>query len=173
MSKDDDKIGFVFRYLDPDNYYILSWQKQGNQMRFTKILDGKEVGLATTEIGYRQSKWYSLKVAVSDNVMMAYLDEKRVLVASDSSLTRGKVGLYCHGNAGSYFDDFTVEGIIGQPWSDKDGDGIEDRVDICSETPTGIEVDKRGCRARTIVKASQTRRRAWQFYFIKWIGSRG
>jgi len=59
MSKDDDKIGLVFRYVNANNFYILSWQQDwGNKMRFTKIANGKEEDLAITEIGYQKNKWY-------------------------------------------------------------------------------------------------------------------
>ncbi|MCF7876219.1 DNRLRE domain-containing protein [Candidatus Bipolaricaulota bacterium] len=112
MSEDDDKIGFVFRYLNPDNYYIFSWQKDwGSRMRFTKIVDGEGTELARNDLGYQQGKWYDLKVKVAGDKMIAYLDGKEVLSATDDSLTRGQAGLYCHGNQGSYFDDFLVKSI--------------------------------------------------------------
>ncbi len=123
MSKYDDKIGLIFRYVNPNNFYILSWQQDwGKKMHFTKIFNGEEEDLAMTEIGYQQSKWYDLKVEVSGNKMIAYLDGNRVLATADSSLTHGKTGLYCHGNMGSYFDDFTVrsiKGVTGKAWSDR------------------------------------------------------
>jgi|GEM_PF-6796369 len=148
MSKDNDKIGFVFRYVNPNNYYILSWQDQGKKIRFTRILNGKETNLAKKEIGYQRGKWYVLKVAVVGKEMSAYLGSKKVLSARDDGLPRGMAGFYCHGNEGSYFDNFTVREIevVGTAWSDVDGDGTRDSLDKCGNTPPGTKVDEQGCQ---------------------------
>lgn len=90
--------------------------------------------------------------------MTAYLDGKGVLSANDSSLTHGMAGLYCHGNAGTYFDDFVVEsleGVVGNAWSDTDGDGVDNDLDKCPETPEGVPVDQRGCHVQEKVVIEQ------------------
>ena len=38
-----------------------------------------------------------------------------------------------------------VEKVFFRPWSDRDGDGVEDAMDKCPNTPTGLAVDKDGC----------------------------
>ncbi len=116
MSEDNDKIGLVFRYLDPDNFYILSWGKENKELLFTKVVNGEAVDLALKELGYEEGQWYQLQVDVVGNEMSAYIDNKKVFSVTDDDLSRGKAGLYCWGNEGSYFDDFKVEGLqtVGQ-----------------------------------------------------------
>jgi len=111
MSKDDDKIGFVFRYLDENNFYILSWDKQNKELLFIKVVDGITTELLHRKLAYEKEKWYQLQVDVVGNEMSAYVDGKKLLSVADADLSRGKAGLYCHGNDGSYFDDFKVEGL--------------------------------------------------------------
>jgi len=38
-----------------------------------------------------------------------------------------------------------VEKVFIEQWSDRDGDGVQDRADKCPNTPKGVPVDKTGC----------------------------
>ena len=108
MSEDDDTIGLIFRYLNEDNFYILSWDKQDKEFLFTKVADGKATELLHKNLAYQEEKWYQLQVDVVGNEMSAYIDNRKIFSVTDEDLTRGMAGLYCHGNDGSYFDDFRV-----------------------------------------------------------------
>jgi hypothetical protein len=112
MSEDDDRIGLVFRYIDPDNFYILSWGKKSKRdLLFTKVVNGKTTELVRKELGYEEEQWYQLKVDVVGNEMSAYIEDKKVFSITDDDLSRGMAGLYSWANEGSYFDDFSVRKI--------------------------------------------------------------
>ncbi|MFB6215007.1 MAG: hypothetical protein ABEI54_03970, partial [Candidatus Bipolaricaulia bacterium] len=111
MSKDDDTIGLVFRYLNEDNFYIFSWKKQDKKLLFTKVANGKTTTLLEKELGYQEEKWYQLQVDVVGNEMSAYIEDRKIFSVTDDDLTRGMAGLYCHGNDASYFDNFRVTGV--------------------------------------------------------------
>ncbi|MCF7876382.1 FecR family protein, partial [Candidatus Bipolaricaulota bacterium] len=121
MSEDDDKIGLVFRYLDPDNFYILSWGKQNKELLFTKVINGEAIDLLDKELSYEEGQWYQLQVDVVGNEMSAYIEDKKIFSVTDDDLARGMAGLYCWGNEGSYFDDFKVEELqtVGQGKGDQ------------------------------------------------------
>ena len=108
MSKDNDKIGLVFRYLDPDNFYIFSWGKEREALLFTKVVGGETTEILRKKLAYEAEKWYQLRVDVVGNEMSAYIDDEKIFSVTDDDLTRGMAGPYCWGNKGSYFDDFRV-----------------------------------------------------------------
>ncbi|MBS3792968.1 type II toxin-antitoxin system RelE/ParE family toxin [Candidatus Bipolaricaulota bacterium] len=75
MSEDNDKIGLVFRYLDPDNFYVLSWGKEREELLFTKVVDGKTTEILRKKLAYEEETWYQLQVDVVGNEMSAYIDK--------------------------------------------------------------------------------------------------
>jgi len=111
MSEDDDTIGLIFRYRNEDSCYVLGWNKQDKELRFSKIVDDKTTQLVLTNLGYEEERWYRLKVEVVGDEMSAFIDGEKIFSVVDDDLSRGMVGLYCHGNDGSYFDDFEVREI--------------------------------------------------------------
>ncbi|MFP4589706.1 MAG: family 16 glycoside hydrolase, partial [Candidatus Acetothermia bacterium] len=108
MSEDNDKIGLVFRYLDPDNFYVFSWGKEREELLFTKVVGGETTEILRKKLAYEEEQWYQLQVDVVGNEMSAYIEGKKVFSVTDDDLTRGMTGPYCWGNKGSYFDDFRV-----------------------------------------------------------------
>jgi len=109
MSEDDDTIGLIFRYLNGDNFYVLGWNKQDKELRFSKVVDGKTTQLVLKDLGYEEKKWYRLRAAVVETEMSAFIDGKKIFSVVDDDLSRGMAGVYCHGNDGGYFDDFEVK----------------------------------------------------------------
>src|SRR6185503_4558705 len=51
-SSDDDGIGLLFRYRDPNNYYKLEFDAQRNFRKLLRKLNGVETTLATETAGY-------------------------------------------------------------------------------------------------------------------------
>ena len=111
-SRDDDGIGIMFRYQDPDNYYLFSMGKQRNYRTITKKVDGVVTELAGDTVPYIMNQWYEVRIEVQGNTIKAYLDDTLLFDVQDDSLATGKIGLYSWGNTGSDFDDISVNPII-------------------------------------------------------------
>jgi len=107
-SADNDKIGLVFRYQDPQNFYLFTWQEQGSLRFIKRFVDGTETDLAVDSVAYTQNTWYHVEIVTEDSLFQCYVDSNLVFEVTDTTFTTGKAGLYCHGNTGSYWDNFSV-----------------------------------------------------------------
>lgn len=107
-SADDDTIGFMFRYQDPNNYYRFSWDKSRNYRRLVKCVNGLFSLLAEDSVPYVTDQNYELEIIADGNSLEVYIDNNQILLATDNSISSGTIALYCWGNVGSYFDDISV-----------------------------------------------------------------
>lgn len=112
-GKIDQGGGVVWRYQDPNNYYIARYNPLENNLRVYKVIAGKRIQLATQEgLEAKAGEWHTLRVehAVRKNEIECYLDGK-MLVSVDGESTidkAGKVGLWTKADAQTYFDEFKV-----------------------------------------------------------------
>ncbi len=120
QSMDDDGIGLVFRYQDPDNFYFFLMDSQRGVMRLGKKIAGtfielNEAAANTTVAPYTPGTNYNVAVAAVDDAMTVYIDDKQVLVGRDADLLLpGRVGLYSWGNTGARFHRLELETIWGE-----------------------------------------------------------
>jgi len=119
-SRDDDAIGIIFRYLDSENYYRFSMDKQRVYRRLIKKVRGEVIVLAEDAVAYVQDQWYTLKVEAKGNKIIVSLSDEPVFDISDDSFKSGKMGLYSWGNAGSEFENLWVESETGILYSSVD-----------------------------------------------------
>lgn len=119
-SRDDDAIGIMFRFLDGENYYRFSMDKQRAYRRLIKKVRGEVIVLAEDAVRYVQDQWYTLKAEVNGNKIIVSLSDEPVFDISDDSLKSGKIGLYSWGNAGSEFENLLVESETGILYSSVD-----------------------------------------------------
>jgi hypothetical protein len=108
----DQGGGLVWRYKDPDNYYVTRMNPLEDNLRLYKVVDGKRIQLETKEeLKVPVGEWHTLKVTMKGDQIAVYLDGKKYLEAKDSTFTgAGKVGLWTKADARTYFDDFKVSG---------------------------------------------------------------
>ncbi|UCG46066.1 MAG: hypothetical protein JSU94_11245, partial [Phycisphaerales bacterium] len=122
-SDDDDGIGVMFRYVDDDNYYRFSWDKQRSYRRLVKKENGVFTLLAQDNVPYVTGQSYAVDIAIEGPSIGVLVDNEVVFLSSDYSFESGSVGLYSWGNAGAHFDDVVVQGLESYPASDDFGDG--------------------------------------------------
>jgi len=107
VSTDDDYIGVLFRYQDPENYYRLSLSSQVSKIRLEKCVDG-----TLQDMGYLDEMWpecrFNISVDVRGDSIKVYLDQQAYFAITDTSFSHGKVGLVSYHNDASFFDDITV-----------------------------------------------------------------
>ena len=110
-SDDDDPMGIIFRFLDPDNYYRFSWDRESPGRRLFKREKGVFKLLAEDAVAYTPGRTYSLEVIVQGNSLKINIDGNAVFAATDTSFKAGTIGLFSSHNAGAYFDDVYVEDL--------------------------------------------------------------
>ncbi len=117
-GKKDQGGGLIWRFQDPDNYYILRANPLENNVVMYKVIKGKRkdlplikkgktYGIKTKPLGKR---WHVLAIDFHDNIFIAYLDGKKLFeVHNDAIGMAGQVGLWTKADAVTYFDDFTIK----------------------------------------------------------------
>ena len=125
-STDDDGLGIMLYYQDPDNYYRFEMDKQRNFRRLIKKVNGAVTLLASTTGGYYQNTTYNLTATIENGqitIVRNGVTEFGGAVA-DNALTSGSVALYSWGNSSSYYDNITVTSLSPAPsMSDNFDDG--------------------------------------------------
>jgi len=119
-GKRDQGGGFVWRFIDANNHYIvranplednvvLYKMENGVRTDLPLVGKGKTYGVDVEPLG---PGWNSLKLTVVDNLFTVYLNDKQLFqVADETFKNAGKIGLWTKADAVSYFDDFQVIGI--------------------------------------------------------------
>jgi hypothetical protein len=109
-GKRDQGGGIVWRYQDPNNYYVARMNPLEDNYRVYKVVNGKRIQLGTQEdIKVKAGEWHNLKVTMVGDHIKCYLDGKKLLhVRDDTFQGEGKVGLWSKADAQTYFDSFVV-----------------------------------------------------------------
>jgi len=106
----DQAGGLVWRYRDPNNYYLVRANAISKNVAIYKVHDGERLEIGTAvhhEI--EPNSWNILKVAVRGSRFQVYVNHRRILQADDRTFSGpGKVGLWTVGDSVTYFDDFRV-----------------------------------------------------------------
>ncbi len=108
-SADDDAMGVVFRYQDPDNYYRFSMDRERSYRRLVRFVGGDPLVLAEDEAVYRQDQDYLITVEAIGDDLAIYQDGELAFRVTDPALDRGAVGLYCWASEGARFTDVRVD----------------------------------------------------------------
>ncbi len=115
----DQAAGLVWRYRNPDNYYIVRANALEDNVVLYKVDGGKRVSLApkgtpsnTYGIKHRVPKntWCTLKVTFQGKSFAVFFDGKQLFELEDATFPdAGKVGLWTKADSVTYFDDFQIE----------------------------------------------------------------
>jgi hypothetical protein len=119
-GKEDRAGGLVFRYRDPDNYYVVRANALENSIVLYKVEDGKRTPLASrgappASFGVKHpvpfNQWSVLKVQFRGPLFSVYFNHRRLFEVLDSTFRQpGKVGLWTKAGGITYFDDFRIAG---------------------------------------------------------------
>jgi len=116
-GREDRTGGLVFRYHDPENYYLLRANALDNRIVLYKIEDGKRTPLAVrgdpSMFGVQHpvpsNQWSVLKVQFRGPLFSVYFNHRRLFEVTDSTFQQpGKVGLWTKADSVTYFDDFRI-----------------------------------------------------------------
>lgn len=105
LSFDNDAVGVMFRYRDPDNYYRFFWDRQRSIRRLDRVRKGAVSVLASDNVPYEKGRVYRLSIVSEQDRIEILVDDRPVFSVQDPTLHEGAFALYCWGNAGSVFFD--------------------------------------------------------------------
>ena len=118
-GKMDQGGGFIWRYIDAGNYYVVRLNPLEDNVVMYKVENGKRTDLPLIDLGKTYgvdveplgNGWNSLELKVLDDLFTVYLNEKQIFQVKDKTfLSAGKIGLWTKADAVSYFDNFRVTG---------------------------------------------------------------
>jgi hypothetical protein len=114
----DQAAGIVWRYRDPDNYYIVRANALENNVVFYRVENAVRTsiapkGLPSRSYGVKHTipsgRWNNLKVSFGGAKIAVFFNQEQLFEAEDTTFSKpGKVGLWTKADSVIYFDDFTV-----------------------------------------------------------------
>lgn len=109
-GRDDQGGGLVWRYRDPNNYYLVRANAMNKTVTVFRVQNGHRTALLPiVKHDIPQGEWSILKVSAKGSRFQVYVDHRRVIEGRDSTFTNaGKVGLCTVADSVMYFDDFRV-----------------------------------------------------------------
>jgi hypothetical protein len=116
----DQAAGVVWRYRDPNNYYIARANALEKNVVLYKVEKGirqsiAPKGLPSRAYGVKHAipsgVWTRLRVTFSGSLFQVFLNDERMFDAEDHTFSNpGKTGLWTKADSVTYFDDFEVSG---------------------------------------------------------------
>jgi hypothetical protein len=109
-GKNDQGGGIVWRYQDPNNYYVARMNPLEDNYRVYKVVAGKRIQLDTKEdVKVPEGQWHQLKIKMVGDHIECFLDGKKLLDVRDSTFPQaGQAGLRTKADEQTYFDSFMV-----------------------------------------------------------------
>ena len=113
----DQGGGFIWRFTDADNYYVVRANPLEDNVVLYKVEKGKRTDLALigkgrtygVDVPKLGNNWNTLKLIAKDDIFTVFLNDKEIFKVKDSTFKNaGKVGLWTKADAVSYFDDLEV-----------------------------------------------------------------
>jgi len=109
--------GFVWRFTDANNYYVVRANPLEDNVVLYKVVDGRRTDLPLVGKGKTYGVddvtlgggWNTLKLKVVGDLFTVYLNDKEIFQVKDNTFENsGKVGLWTKADAVTYFDEFEV-----------------------------------------------------------------
>jgi hypothetical protein len=114
----DQAAGIVWRYTDPDNYYIVRANALENNIVLYKVEKGQRISLAPKNTPSKTygvqcevpaRRWSALEVSFRESTFDVSFDGRKVMTVEDSTfLGAGKTGVWTKADSVVYFSDFVA-----------------------------------------------------------------
>ena len=110
--------GFIWRFTDKNNYYVVRSNPLEDNMVLYKVENGKRTDLPLVDKGRTYGEdvpplgdtWHTMKLTVKDDLFTVYLDDKELFKVQDTTFPdAGLIGLWTKADAVTYFDDYVIE----------------------------------------------------------------
>lgn len=117
-GQEDQAGGLIWRYRDPDNYYIVRANALEDNVVLYRVEGGTRVALApkgtppkTYGVKHKVPArvWSTLRVTFLGNLFTVYFNGQKLFEVEDASFPGpGKVGVWTKADSVTYFDDFEI-----------------------------------------------------------------
>lgn len=105
----EQMAGFVFRYQNPSNYYVVRVSALGNNVRFYKVVNGQRSTPIGPQVAVTAGEWHTLAVQCDGTQISFWFDDRLVMPPlGDNSLSEGLLGFRTKSDAVAYFTDTWV-----------------------------------------------------------------
>lgn len=102
--------GFVFRYQNSSNYYVVRASVLGQNVRFYKVVDGLRSDPIGPSVNVTAGAWHTLAVQCEGTQISFWLDDQLVMPPlGDASFSEGLLGFRTKSDTVAYFTDTKVE----------------------------------------------------------------
>jgi len=100
--------GLVFRYTDPQNYYILAAVCPKDTLTLFRMSGGQLNTIKEVPATLERGRWYTFKIDARGGHFIAYLDGKQMFAADDSSIVKGRIGVWSQNDSRVSFDNIKL-----------------------------------------------------------------
>jgi len=101
--------GIIFRFVDSDNYYVLTADPKKNAVILYKYVEGKRLILGEGAATVSANEWHTMKIVAVGNQMKLYFDGRLLSAAMmDTTFKEGMIGVWTQADSVSYFDDLII-----------------------------------------------------------------
>jgi hypothetical protein len=116
MSGSMRNAGIIVRFIDPNNYYVVSSSALEGRVDLFRMVGGKLARIAGTEADVIRDHWHLLAVLADGQQFTVSMDNVPLFTAPDGTfLVDGRIGLWTEEDNTTRFD--SIE-IIALPWSE-------------------------------------------------------
>lgn len=108
ISSDDDAVGVVFRYVDEDNWYRFSMDRQRSYRRLVRSVAGATSVLWQDTVQYTVGEANAVTIRADGQRLQGWMNGEELFDLFDAAHASGRIGFYTWGNAGAEFSDVVV-----------------------------------------------------------------
>ncbi len=114
----DQGGGFIWRFTDKENYYVVRSNPLEDNVVLYKVENGKRTDLPLIDKGRTYGvdvpslgdSWHTMKLNVKGDLFTVYLDEGELFRVQDTTFPdAGQIGLWTKADAVTYFDEYVIE----------------------------------------------------------------
>jgi hypothetical protein len=108
----DQAAGLVVRFRDARNYYVARANALEDNVRLYRVVDGRRIQFAGTDIRVPRDRWQSLGLAVRGDRFEVSFDGRALFGAADRTFPdAGRIGLWTKADSLTHFDALEAEAL--------------------------------------------------------------
>ena len=100
--------GLIFRYNNPENYYVLAMGCPSDYIQLLRMYQGKLDQLQQKVVAIDAGNWYKVKLEAQADHLIAYDEGKMLFDVQDNKIAKGRLGLWSGNDSQARFDDLTL-----------------------------------------------------------------